>query len=285
MRLIIVSGLAGSGKSVALGMLEDLGYYCIDNLPITLLRDVTADSLRREELDIERLAVGVDARARSRQIAAFPEGVTALRAGGLDVQVLYLEADDEVILRRYGETRRKHPLTDAGTPLVEAVRADRDLMRPIADQADLTIDTSRTNIHQLRELIRTRVEAASDGRLSILLQSFGFKYGVPDAVDFVFDVRCLPNPHWETDLREATGRDPTVAEFLEKSQETVRMRNDIAGFIEAWLPAFERENRAYITIAIGCTGGRHRSVYLVERIHERLRERYPRTQVKHTELP
>ncbi|CAN0332622.1 unnamed protein product, partial [Chrysoparadoxa australica] len=173
-------------------------------------------------------------------------------------------------LRRYGETRRKHPLTDAETPLVEAVRADRELMRPIADQADLTIDSSRTNIHQLRELIRTRLEAASDGGLSILLQSFGFKYGVPDAVDFVFDVRCLPNPHWQDGLREATGRDPAVAEFLEKSHETVKMRDDIAGFIEAWLPAFERENRAYITVAIGCTGGRHRSVSLVERIHERL---------------
>lgn len=285
MRLIIVSGLAGSGKSVALDMLEDLGYYCIDNLPIGLLRDVTAETLRTHDEHFERLAVGVDARARAEAIRGFPERIAALKTAGIDVQVIYLDAHDDVILKRYSETRRKHPLTDANTPLVDAVAADRELLRPIAEQADLVLDTSHTNIHQLRELIRTRVEASADGGLSILLQSFGFKNGVPEAVDFVFDVRCLPNPHWVEALRDQTGLDAAVVEHLENFADTGRMLRDIGDFITSWLPAFERENRAYITVAVGCTGGRHRSVYLVERLAERLREDYPRTLVRHTELP
>lgn len=285
MRLIIVSGLAGAGKSVALHMLEDLGYYCIDNLPIGLLTDITGDTLHRQTFDFERLAVGVDARAPGEEIRQFPAHIARLKREGVDVQVLYLGADTDVILRRYSETRRKHPLTDADTPLVEAVERDRELLRPIAEQADLTLDTSRTNVHQLREQIRSRVEGGAGQGVSLLLQSFGFKYGVPEAVDFVFDVRCLPNPHWEEDLRGASGRDSEVAAFLEKSPETGKMLHDIGDFLAAWLPAFARENRAYVTVAIGCTGGRHRSVYLVERLAERLRKDYPRILVRHTELP
>ena len=285
MRLIVVSGLAGSGKSVALHMLEDLGYYCIDNLPIGLLGDITAETLRRQDLDFERMAVGVDARARPAEIRQFPERIARLKRDGVDIQVIYLEADTDVILRRYSETRRKHPLTDAEPPLVDAVERDRELLRPIAEQADLVLDTSRTNIHQLRDLIRSRVEASAAGGLSLLLQSFGFKYGVPEAVDFVFDVRCLPNPHWEASLRDATGTDEAVAAFLEKTPETGRMLRDIGDFLSDWLPAFERENRAYVTVAIGCTGGKHRSVYLVEKLAERLRADYPHTLVRHTELP
>lgn len=284
MRLLIVSGLAGSGKSVALGMLEDLGYYCIDNLPISLLRDVTGDTLNRQAQHFERLAVGVDARSQQTEIADFPARVAALRAAGLDVQVIYLNAEQDIILRRYEETRRKHPLTNADTPLTEAVAADRALLAPIAEQADLVIDTSRTNIHQLRDIVRTRVAAPAEGGLSILLQSFGFKFGVPEAVDFVFDARCLPNPHWESTLKDATGTDPEIAAFLEQTPETGQMLGDIGDFIETWLPAFERENRSYITVAIGCTGGRHRSVYLVEQLAERLRTPYPNTVVRHTEL-
>lgn len=285
MRLIVVSGLAGAGKSVALHMLEDLGYYCIDNLPIGLLTDITGDTLHRQALDFERLAVGVDARAPAGEIRQFPEHVDRLKREGVDVQVIYLDADTDVILRRYSETRRKHPLTDADTPLVDAVERDRELLRPIAERADLTLDTSRTNVHQLRDQVRSRVEAGTGGGLSLLLQSFGFKNGVPEAVDFVFDVRCLPNPHWQEELRTASGRDPEVAAFLEKSPETGKMLRDIGDFLSAWLPAFARENRAYITVAVGCTGGRHRSVYLVEKLAERLREDYPQTLVRHAELP
>lgn len=285
MKLIVVSGLAGSGKSVALAMLEDLGYTCIDNLPIGLLKDITADTLTRRELRLERLAIGVDARARAEQIARFPERMAALKASGLEIRVIYLEAESEVILRRYSETRRKHPLTDGATSLVDAIAADRAMMLPIAAEADLVINTSHTNIHQLRALIRTRIGAGGDGGLSLQLQSFGFKYGVPEAVDFVFDVRCLPNPNWEEPLKDQTGLDPAVTAFLESSKECAHMLRDIGGFLDHWLPAFARENRAYITVAVGCTGGRHRSVYLVERLAERLRAQYPGTLVRHTELP
>ena len=285
MRVIVISGLAGSGKSVALDMLEDLGYYCIDNLPISLLRDITADTLREQDHHFEKLAVGVDARARAVDIRGFPERIASLKSAGIDIQVIYLEASPEVILRRYSETRRKHPLTNENRPLIEAVEADRELLRPIAEQADLVLDTSHSNIHQLRELVRTRVEASTDGGMSILLQSFGFKHGVPDAVDFVFDVRCLPNPHWIEALRSKTGRDEAVAQHLEKSPETSKMLADIGDFAETWLPSFQRENRAYITIAIGCTGGKHRSVYLVEKLAERLKKNYPLTLVRHTEIP
>lgn len=285
MKHLIVSGLAGSGKSVALGMLEDLGYYCIDNLPMGLLRDVTIDTMRLQAEHFERLAVGVDARSHQAEIAEFPERIAQLRAAGEDIQIMYLEAEHEVILRRYEETRRKHPLTDAATPLGEAIKADRALLKPIADQADFVIDTSRTNIHQLRDLVRTRIGAAMDGEMSILLQSFGFKFGVPEAVDFVFDTRCLPNPHWEPQLKEATGMDAEVVEFLEQTPDTGEMLADIGDFIDKWLPAFQRENRAYINIAIGCTGGRHRSVYLVERLGERLRATHRNTVVRHVELP
>lgn len=285
MRLVVISGLAGSGKSVALDMLEDLGYYCIDNLPISLLRDITADTLRDQDRHFEKLAVGVDARARVADIRGFPERIASLKAAGIDIQVIYLEASPEVILRRYSETRRKHPLSNAERPLTEAVAADRELLRPIAEEADLVLDTSHSNIHQLRELIRTRVEASSDGGMSILLQSFGFKHGVPDAVDFVFDVRCLPNPHWIDELRAQTGLDAAVAGHLEKSPEVGKMLDDISAFMHTWLPSFRRENRAYITVAIGCTGGKHRSVYLVDQLARRLQPDYPQTLVRHTELP
>ncbi|GAB3679899.1 RNase adapter RapZ [Salinisphaera aquimarina] len=284
MRLIIVSGLAGAGKSVALHMLEDLGYYCIDNLPMGLLREVSAATLKNQGLNFDRLAVGIDARARRAEIAGFPERVEALRAGGIDIEVIYLHADSESILRRYSETRRKHPLTDSDTSLIDAVEADRRLLEPIAAKADVSIDTSNTNIHQLRDIIRNRVEASQSGELSILVQSFGFKYGVPQAVDFVFDVRCLPNPHWVPELRALTGLDAPVAEHLAAQPATGAMLDDIHGFLERWLPEFARENRAYVTIAIGCTGGKHRSVYLVEQLAARLREHYAQTLVRHNEL-
>lgn len=284
MRLIIVSGLSGAGKSVALRMLEDLGYYCIDNLPLGLLHDVSATTLQQQGLDFERLAVGVDARARPAEIASFPRRIEALRADGIDIEVLFLHADSDTILRRYSETRRKHPLTDADTSLIDAVAADRRLLEPIADHADISIETSHTNIHQLRDIVRNRIEARQTGELSILLQSFGFKHGVPQAVDFVFDVRCLPNPHWIAELRDLTGLDAAVTEHLAAQPATGEMLADIHGFMRRWLPRFAREDRAYVTIAIGCTGGRHRSVYLVEALARRLRETYIQTLVRHNEL-
>ncbi|HLQ86839.1 MAG TPA: RNase adapter RapZ [Salinisphaeraceae bacterium] len=284
MRLIVVSGLAGAGKTVVLNMLEDLGYYCIDNLPMELLRDASVATLNRQGLDFDRLAVGIDARARAAEIEAFGQRIDSLRANGIDTRVIYLHASDEVILRRYSETRRKHPLTNRQTTLADAIAMDRRLMKPVAKHADTSIDTSATNIHQLRDLIRNSINARA-GELSILLQSFGFKHGVPQAVDFVFDVRCLPNPHWVPELRPYTGRQQPVIEYLEKQPQTGEMLADIDGFLARWLPEFKRENRAYIMIAIGCTGGRHRSVYLVEQLAERLRKTHPHVLVRHNEIP
>jgi UPF0042 nucleotide-binding protein len=284
MRLIIVSGLAGSGKSVALHMLEDLNYYCIDNLPLGLLTEVSADALQRQGLDFERLAVGIDSRSRHGEIAGFAQRIQSLREAGIEIEVIYLHADTETILRRYSETRRKHPLTDADTSLIDAVEADRTLLAPIANIAHVSVDTSQTNIHQLRDIIRNRVDSGTAGELSILLQSFGFKHGLPQGVDFIFDVRCLPNPHWVAELRALTGQDSAVIEHLEAQPQTHAMLDDIHGFMQRWLPAFARENRAYVTIAVGCTGGRHRSVYIIEQLARRLRETYAQTLVRHNEL-
>lgn len=284
MRLIMISGLAGAGKSVALNMLEDLGYYCIDNLPLGLLREVSADTLHRQGLDFDRLAVGVDSRARKHEIAEFNARVDSLREAGLDIEIIYLYADEDTILRRYSETRRKHPLSSDQRSLIDAVALDAKLTQPIAAKADISIDTSRLNIHQLRDIIRNRVEGSASGELSILVQSFGFKYGLPPAVDFVFDVRCLPNPHWIAELRALTGLDAAVAEHLAAQPATHEMRDDILRFFVRWLPDFAHEDRTYITLAIGCTGGKHRSVYLAEQIAERLRQQYTNVLVRHNEL-
>lgn len=284
MRLIVVSGLAGAGKSVALNMLEDLGYYCIDNLPLGLLHEVSAATLKDQGLDFERLAIGVDARTREAEINGFAERIADLRAGGIEIEVIFLHADQTTILRRYSETRRKHPLSDDGQTLVDAVAADRRLTQPIANSADISVDTTRLNIHQLRDIIRNRVEGGESGELAILVQSFGFKYGLPPAVDFVFDVRCLPNPHWVPELRPLTGQDSAVADHLAAQPATHAMRDDIHAFLARWLPNFAREDRSYVTIAIGCTGGKHRSVYLTEQIAKLLRADYDHVLVRHNEL-
>ncbi|RJS92251.1 RNase adapter RapZ [Salinisphaera sp. Q1T1-3] len=284
MRLIVVSGLAGAGKSVALNMLEDLGYYCIDNLPLGLLGEVSAETLNRQGLDFDRLAVGIDARAREAEIGRFSERIASLRAAGIDIRVIYLHADQHTILRRYSETRRRHPLSGDNRTLVDAVSADIDLTRPIAESADVSIDTSRLNIHQLRDIVRNEVEGATHGKLSILVQSFGFKYGLPPAVDFVFDVRCLPNPHWVPELRELTGLDEPVAAHLAAQPAIPAMRDDISAFLKRWLPDFAIQDRTYITVAIGCTGGKHRSVYLAERIAEQLKADHAHVLVRHNEL-
>lgn len=285
MRLIVVSGLAGAGKTVALRMLEDLGYYCIDNLPLGLLRDVSTHTLRSQGLDFERLAVGIDSRARRGEIENFGNRLDQLRtARDVELEVIYLYANDDTLLRRFSETRRRHPLSGHGRSLVDAVTLDKHLTQPIAAKADISIDTSHTNIHQLRDLIRNRVEGSSSGDLSILVQSFGFKYGLPPAVDFVFDVRCLPNPHWIEELRALTGLDEPVAKHLAAQPATAKMRDDIADFITRWLPSFAREDRTYITLAIGCTGGQHRSVYLAEQIAAKLRGDHANVLVRHNEI-
>ncbi|HEY6642581.1 RNase adapter RapZ [Povalibacter sp.] len=281
MRLVIVSGLSGSGKSVALHMLEDLDYYCVDNIPAGLLPMFISHTVRSHESTYGSTAVGVDARNRPAEIASVPNLVAELKRSGVGCEVLFLRADEEVLLKRYSESRRRHPLSRDGTGLIDALRQEKDLLAPIADAADLILDTSRTSVHDLRELIRQRVAGRSADRLSILFESFAFRHGVPDDADFVFDVRNLPNPHWEPGLTHLTGRDAAVAEYLDRHPVVTRMFTDIAGFLDHWIPEFVRSNRSYLTIAIGCTGGQHRSVYLVERLTEHFTKRYPLVHARH----
>lgn len=283
-KLIVVSGMSGAGKSTALDMLEDLGYYTINNIPLSLLRTVTADVLREQDSHFDMLAVGIDSRTRAADMRIFPERIEELRSKGVDIQVVYLDASTEVLLRRYSETRRKHPITDEKTPLLEAIEKERRLLQPIAKIADVVLDTSHTNIHELREMTRTKLTAMEQRGLSVLFQSFGFKYGLPSSVDFVFDVRCLPNPHWDDKLRHLTGQDREVRSYLESQPEVTKMRDDIRDFLADWLPKFQSENRAYVTVAIGCTGGKHRSVYLASWLAEHFKDQYPQVLVRHTEI-
>ena len=281
MRLVVVSGLSGSGKSVALHMLEDLDFYCVDNIPAGLLPMFISHTVRSPETTYGYTAVGVDARNRPAEIASVPKLVAELKRSGLSCDVLFLRADEEVLLKRYSETRRRHPLSRDGLGLIEAIRNERDLLEPISDAADLIIDTTRCSVHELRELIRQRVGSRTEGRMSILFESFAYRHGVPDDADFVFDVRSLPNPHWEPGLARLTGRDAPVVEFLDRHELVTRMFNDISTFLEHWIPELIRTNRSYLTIAIGCTGGQHRSVYLVERLSRHFAAQFPQVHARH----
>lgn len=284
MRLIIVSGLSGSGKSVALHMLEDLDFYCVDNIPAALLKPLISHNLRGPESTYARTAVGLDARNRATEIATIPAMVLELRRSGIACEVLYLHASEDVLLKRYGETRRKHPLSSSGVGLREAILAERKLLEPITLAADLVIDTSQMGVHALRELVRERIERRREGRLSLMFESFGFKHGIPGDADFVFDVRSLPNPYWEQSLRDLSGRDQAVIEYLESHSNVRKMVQDLAAFLDQRLPEFSLVNRNYLTIAIGCTGGQHRSVFIVERLANRFRERYPEVMTRHHSL-
>jgi RNase adapter protein RapZ len=285
MRLVIVSGLSGSGKSVALHMLEDLDYYCVDNIPAGLLPMFISHTVRSRESVYAYTAIGMDARNQPSEIASVPQLVDQLRRSGLACDVIFLRAEDETILKRYSETRRRHPLSRDGLGLAEAIQQERILLGPIIDAADLTIDTTRKSVHELRELIRQRVGARTEERLSIQFESFAFRHGVPGDADFVFDVRSLPNPHWEPGLAPLTGRDRPVIEFLERHDAVTRMLGDIVHFLDRWIPEFVRTNRSYLTIAIGCTGGQHRSVYLVERLTAHFAAKYPLVYARHSVTP
>lgn len=284
MRLIIVSGLSGSGKSVALHMLEDLDFYCIDNIPAALLTSVISEIIATHDSAYDRTAVGVDARNRPADIDSMPQLVEKLRTDGVDCEVLFLHADDDILLKRYSETRRKHPLSGRKLSLREAIARERQLLAPIRETADLIIDTTRTSVHELRDAVRSRIEQRAEGKLSLLFESFGYKHGIPSDADFVFDVRCLPNPYWDLALRPWSGRDGPVVDFLSQQDEVRKMLADITAFLESWIPAFKRSNRSYLTIAIGCTGGQHRSVYIVEQLARHFGASYEHVLTRHTEL-
>jgi UPF0042 nucleotide-binding protein len=259
MELILISGLSGSGKSVALNLLEDAGYYCVDNLPVVMLT-VLAGML--EEENVGKVAVAIDARSGD-GIELLPAKLDKLRASGIDVTFLFLFSHEETLLKRYSESRRRHPLATAGQTLDEAIRAESKMLEPISDLGH-RIDTSGMKANALREWVRQFIEAEPGQGLTLMFESFGFKHGIPLDADLVFDVRCLPNPHYDPDLRAQTGRDQAVVNFLEAEEEVRRMRDDICHFVDSWLPSYIRDNRNYLTVAIGCTGGQHRSVYIAE---------------------
>lgn len=283
MKLVVVSGLSGAGKTVALRQYEDLGWYCIDNIPLDFVEPLVAHALINSDPRYARMAIGVDARESPTQIGYFPEHLESLRTRGVDVDVLFLTADEEIILKRYSETRRKHPLSDGQTSLVEAIRQERALLAPIANAADVTLDTTRLNLHELRTAIDTRMPGGA-AKLSVLFLSFGFKNGIPNGADYLFDVRCLPNPHWVPALRPLSGRDAAVAAYLGAQPEVLAMQADITQFLERWLPAYEAQDRAYVTVGIGCTGGQHRSVYLVEQLAPHFKQHFNQVVIKHREL-
>lgn len=283
MRLVIVSGLSGSGKSVALHTLEDLGYYCIDNLPAGLL-SVLAQELSLAATPVQNAAVGIDARNLPQALQQFSQILDQLKQRGISSEILFLTCETETLIKRFSETRRRHPLSNTGAALAEAVEQERALLEPIAQRADLFIDTSQTNIHQLRDLVQSRVARQSRNRLSLLFESFGYKHGIPRDADFVFDARCLPNPHWQPELRPLSGHDQPVAQYLDSEPQVAAMHVQLRSFLEQWIPAFEAGNRSYLTIAVGCTGGQHRSVYLVERLARHFQTHYPNVVTRHREL-
>lgn len=286
MKLVILSGLSGSGKTVALHTLEDLGYYCIDNLPLFLLKDLALGLHNRLDAAFANTAVGIDARTSSDELQRLPELVRAALEQGIDCRVLFLETQTDALIRRFSETRRTHPLTRGKRSLAEAIQLERTLLEPIRRCADRCLDTTQTNLHELRARVRGWA-AGNDAssKAAILLQSFGFKHGVPQDVDFVFDVRCLPNPHWQPELKPLTGRDPEVVAFLEANPEVQRMRDDLFAFFADWIPRFETDGRSYLTIAIGCTGGQHRSVYMAETLRQRFEEIGHQVMVRHRDAP
>lgn len=280
--LVIVSGLSGAGKSTALKALEDMGYHCIDNLPTPLLGDF-ARQLQAEPDAYRRVALGMDVRAPGLDTQALSSWIETLRASGIRANVLFLEADDSALLKRYGATRRPHPLAQGEDALLSAIGRERKLLAPLRALADWRIDTTQTNIHQLKHQTWRHVGPETDD-MTLVVQSFGFSHGVPPDADYVFDARCLPNPHWDDALRPLTGRDAPVAEFLERDPDVNRLCNDLETFLRAWLPAHENTRRSFITVAIGCTGGRHRSVYLAERLGHSLRDAFPELVLHHREL-
>jgi UPF0042 nucleotide-binding protein len=283
--LLIITGLSGSGKSIALNALEDLGFYCIDNLPLGLLSAFASHMLSAALQRYKNAAVGIDARNLAEDFCRFPEILEDLRALGITCEILFLDAQDDTLLKRFSETRRKHPLTHDEIPLIEAIKMERRFLEPLAAQANLRIDTSVSTVRQLRRLIQERIANRAVGGLSILFESFGYKHGLPHDADFVFDVRCLPNPHWEPRLRPLTGLDSEVAEFLHQQVLVGQMYDQVKALLETWIPHFVAENRSYLTVAIGCTGGQHRSPYLADRLAKHFRAIYPNTLTLHRELP
>lgn len=281
--LVVISGLSGAGKSTALKALEDMGYHCIDNLPPPLLDDF-AQHLQAAPERYQRVALGMDVRAAGTDPKRLPDWFERLRAAGVKAQLLFLDAHDSTLLKRYGETRRRHPLAQDEGSLTAAIARERHLLEPLRALASWTIDTSETNVHQLKHQTWRHVGPDTTA-MTVVLQSFGFSKGVPVDADYIFDARCLPNPHWDDALRPLTGRDEPVAEWLGRDPAVQALASDLETFLLRWLPEHEAAHRNFVTVAIGCTGGRHRSVYLAERLAKRLGKAFPEVVIHHRESP
>lgn len=284
MRLIIVSGRSGSGKSTALDVLEDNGFYCIDNLPAGLLPELAERALLHTELLHPQVAVSIDARNLPSQLKRFSELLDEVRGRNIRCDVLYLDASEETLLKRFSETRRRHPLTNDQRSLAEAMVDETKLLSPIIDRADLKIDTTHLNLYQLRDTLKLRLLNQPEPGTAYLIESFGFKRGMPVDADLVFDVRCLPNPYWKPELRDFTGLEQPVEEYLAAQEDVQDMYQDIFAYLHKWLPRFAASNRSYVTVAIGCTGGHHRSVYLANRLGHALKPMLKNVQIRHRDL-
>ncbi|HAU23605.1 MAG TPA: RNase adapter RapZ [Gammaproteobacteria bacterium] len=283
MKLTIISGRSGSGKSTVLHVLEDKGYYCIDNLPASLL-PALAKRISTDASDLTQVAVSVDARNVSTDLEQVPQIVAELKEKTIPTEILFLDANSQTLLKRFSESRRKHPLSSESVGLREAIDKESELLEPISVLANLTIDTSNMSLQALRQTVKERMLDDQTNAMALLFQSFGFKNGVPVDADIVYDVRCLPNPFWDNSLRALTGLDDAVKKFLGDESEVSEMLEDISNYLEKWLPKFEANNRSYITVAVGCTGGQHRSVYLCERLAESFVGKISNVQVRHREL-
>ena len=283
-RLVVISGHSGSGKTSALNILEDAGYSCIDNLPASLLQNLISQLSKGPALRGKKLAVGIDARNLLGDLSTIAAILKKIRAEGVQVDVIFMYARRPDLVRRYSETRRKHPLSTNGISLMEAIELEDSLLAPIAKITNQKVDTTGLSQNQLRGLIKKIVERDNVNYMSILFESFGYKRGLPENSDFIFDVRCLPNPYWKTELRHKTGLEPAVIQFLEAHVEVAAMLADIIGFLDRWIPKFHENNRSYLTISIGCTGGQHRSVYMANRLYMHYFELQNDVQVGHKEL-
>ncbi len=279
MKLIIVSGRSGSGKSVALRVLEDLGYYCVDNIPVNLLPALTHTVIN----DYENVAVSLDVRNLPEHPDDVPEIIEYL-PNAVDLTILYLDANDDDLVRRFSETRRLHPLIRQNIALDQAISLEKKLLEPVSSRADLYINTSQLSPHQLADLVRERILGKKTGSMVVVFESFGFKHGVPTDADYVFDARFLPNPFWEENLKGYTGLEQPVQDFLASQSIVTKFIWQINSFMMTWLPHLERNNRSYVTIAIGCTGGKHRSVYIAELLANNLRKDREDVQSRHRDI-
>ncbi len=283
-RLIIVSGLSGAGKTVVLNTLEDLSCYAIDNLPVSLLNTLIEQFSEEDNNLARQIAIGIDARNSHDDFSFLPKTITSLRKQNIPTELIFIEANDDVLTKRFSETRRKHPLSSDLISLSDAIKHERKIIGALAETADLVIDTSHMQLHELRDIVRERIARRAKATLSLQFMSFGYKNGIPKDADFVFDLRCLPNPYWEKNLRQYSGKDQPVIDFLSKQDSVEQMLNDVEHFLERWVPQFEANNRSYLSIAFGCTGGHHRSVFITEQLAAKFRGTNRQVIIRHRDL-